>query len=153
MFLTIELCFHAKLNICMKMNLVLNNLQRLIYHKIQTTNQPIKWYHLFWKITNNINFFWNTLIFVRFFNIFFLFFCLKKWRCVWILNNFLNSQVGRVFANGPGNRGSHTDWVIWKTQKMVLDTALLNTQHYKICIKGKEEQSRERSSILHYTSV
>ena len=31
---------------------------------------------------------------------------------------------------------------------MVLDAALLNTQHYKVKIKGKVEQSRERSSIL-----
>ena len=31
------------------------------------------------------------------------------------------------------------DRVITKTQKMVLDTALLNTQHYKVQIKGKVE--------------
>ena len=31
---------------------------------------------------------------------------------------------------------------------MVLDSALLNTQHYKVRIKGKVEQSRERSSAL-----
>ena len=36
---------------------------------------------------------------------------------------------------------------------MVLDTALLNTQHYNLGIKGKVEQSRERSSTLSYTSV
>ena len=40
-----------------------------------------------------------------------------------------------------------------KTQKMVLDTSLLNTQHYKVRIKGKVEQSRERSSALPYTAV
>ena len=34
---------------------------------------------------------------------------------------------------------------------MVLDTSLLNTQQYKIRIKGKMEQSRERSSALPYT--
>ena len=56
---------------------------------------------------------------------------------------------GRVFANGPGDRGS--DQVIAKTQKMVLDTSLLNTQRYKICFKGKVEQSGERSSALPYT--
>ena len=33
--------------------------------------------------------------------------------------------------------------VIPKTLKMVLDTSLLNTQQYKVCIKGKVEQSRE----------
>ena len=40
-----------------------------------------------------------------------------------------------------------------KTQKMVLDAALLNTQHYKVWIKGKVERSGERSSALPYTSV
>ena len=50
-----------------------------------------------------------------------------------------------MFANGPDDLGSisrsgHT--------KMVLDTSLLNTQQYKIRIKGKMEQYRERSSAL-----
>ena len=31
-----------------------------------------------------------------------------------------------------------------KTQKMVLDASLLNTQHYKVWIKGKVEQSQEK---------
>ena len=39
------------------------------------------------------------------------------------------------------------------TLKMVLDTSLLNTQQYKVRIKGKVEQSRERSNALPYTSV
>ena len=49
----------------------------------------------------------------------------------------------RVFANGPGDLGSIPSRVIPKTQKMVLDASLLNTQHYKVRIKGKVEQSRE----------
>ena len=57
----------------------------------------------------------------------------------------------RVFANGPGDLGSILGRVIPKTQKMVLDTYLLNTQHYKVRIKDKVEQSRERSSALLYT--
>ena len=32
---------------------------------------------------------------------------------------------------------------------MVLDASLLNTQHYKLRIKGKVEKSRERSSTPH----
>ena len=56
--------------------------------------------------------------------------------------------VGRVFANGPGDQGSISGRVIPKTLKMVLDTFLLNTQHYKVRIKGKVEQSREWSSTL-----
>ena len=61
--------------------------------------------------------------------------------------------VGRVFANGPGYRGSVLGPVIPKTLKIVLDTSLLNIQHYKVCIKGKVEQSREKSRALRYTSV
>ena len=37
--------------------------------------------------------------------------------------------------------------------KMVLDTTLLNTQHYKVRFKGKVEQSWEWSSALPYTLV
>ena len=48
-----------------------------------------------------------------------------------------------MFANGPGDLGSIPGRVIPKTQKMVLDASLLNTQHYKVRIKGKVEQSRE----------
>ena len=43
----------------------------------------------------------------------------------------------KVFANGPGDRGSIPGRVIPKTQKMVLDAVVLNTQHYKERIKGK----------------
>ena len=59
----------------------------------------------------------------------------------------------RVFANRPGDLGSIPGRVIPKTQKMVLDASLLNTQHYRVRIKGKVEQSRERSSVLPYTLV
>ena len=47
------------------------------------------------------------------------------------------------FWRGPGDLGSIPGRVIPKTQKMVLDASLLNTQHYKVRIKGKVEQSRE----------
>ena len=59
----------------------------------------------------------------------------------------------RVFANGPGDLGSIPGWVIQKTQKMVLDPFLFNTQDYKVRIKSKVEQSRERSITLTYTLV
>ena len=65
----------------------------------------------------------------------------------------LIGSVGRVFVNGLGDLGSIPGHVIPKTLKMVLDTPLLNTQQYKVRIKGKVEQSRERSSALPYTSV
>ena len=61
--------------------------------------------------------------------------------------------MSRVFANGLGDWGSIPGRVIPKTQKMVLAATLLNSQHYKVQIKGEVEQSRERSSTLPYTSV
>ena len=39
MFMTIKLCTYAKLFINIKMDLALNNLQRLICHKTQTNEQ------------------------------------------------------------------------------------------------------------------
>ena len=46
------------------------------------------------------------------------------------------SLMNRVFANGPGRWVSIPGQVIPKTQKMVLDSSLLNTQHYKVRIKS-----------------
>ena len=74
---------------------------------------------------------------------------------LWIFITFI-PDIGlavRVFANGLGDLGSIPGRVIPKTQKMVLDASLLNTQHYKVQIKGKVEQSWERSSALPYTLV
>ena len=61
--------------------------------------------------------------------------------------------MSRVLANHPGDQDSIPDRVKAKTQKMVLGDALLNTQHYKVQINGKVDQSREWSSTLPYTSV
>ena len=57
----------------------------------------------------------------------------------------------RVFTNGPGDRSSIPGRVILKTQKMVLDAFLLNTQPYKVRIKGKVEaiQGKELRPPLH----
>ena len=74
-------------------------------------------------------------------------FFIKKKKMFWEL------WLGRVFANGPGDLGSIPGRVIPKTFKMVLDTSLINTQQYKVRIKGKVEQSRERSSTFPYTSM
>ena len=57
-----------------------------------------------------------------------------------VVIEYYNNIIHRVissFANGPGNLGSIPGWVIPKTQKMVLDASLLNTQHNKVRIKGK----------------
>ena len=58
-----------------------------------------------------------------------------------------------MFSNGPGDLGSIPGRVIPKTLKMVLDTSLFNTQLYKVRIKGKVEQSRERSSALGVVAI
>ena len=58
-----------------------------------------------------------------------------------------------VFAKGPGDLGSIPGHVLPKTLKMLRDTSLLNTQQYKVRIKGKVGQFRERSSAIPYTSV
>ena len=59
--------------------------------------------------------------------------------------------MGRMFNNGPGDWGLIPGQIILKTQKIVLDTALLNIQHYKVQIKGKVKQFKERSSTIPYT--
>ena len=64
---------------------------------------------------------------------------------IYKLNRFI-ALVGRVFTNGLEDQGSVSGRVIPKTLKMVLDTSLLNTQQYKVRIKGNVEQSRERCS-------
>ena len=53
--------------------------------------------------------------------------------------------------HGPGDQ-VQSQVVMLKTQKIVLDAALVSTHHYKVRIKGKVEQSREWSSTLPYTS-
>ena len=68
---------------------------------------------------------------------------------IWISYEYMNINI----ANGPGDLGSIPGRVIPKTLKMVLDTTLLNTQHYKVRFKGKVEQSWEWSSALPYTLV
>ena len=68
-----------------------------------------------------------------------------------ILKSMVVPDIGlmvKVFTNGPADLGSIPGRVIPKTQEMVLDATLLNTQHYKVGIKSKVEQSRERSSAF-----
>ena len=62
-----------------------------------------------------------------------------------------NRSIGltvRVFASGSRDRGSIPGRVIPKTQKILLGAGFLNTQHYKVWIKGKVKQPSERSSVL-----
>ena len=59
--------------------------------------------------------------------------------CTTIHINFIPGLMSRVFANGQGDRGSIPGRVIPKTQKMVLDAALISTQHYKVRIERKVE--------------
>ena len=85
----------------------------------------------------------NTIIFPVMPFCYLKFFFFLSWVEI-IVNHITDIGLGlRVFANGPGDLGSIPGRVIPKTQKMVLDASLLNTQHYKVRIKGKVEQSRE----------
>ena len=62
-------------------------------------------------------------------------------------------------SNADRSVGLERSQIVWDTVmqskhfKMVLDISLLNTQHYKVRIKDKVEQSKEKSSTLPYTSV
>ena len=62
-------------------------------------------------------------------------------------------QVGRVFANASGDWGSIPGQIIPKTQKKWYLIPLCLTQDFKVWIKGKVEQFREKSSTFHYSSV
>ena len=71
-------------------------------------------------------------------------------------STYLIPDIGmmvRVFANGQRVLDSIPGQVIPKTQKMILDASLLNTQYYKVRIKGKVEQPREKINALLYTLV
>ena len=72
---------------------------------------------------------------------------------IYIYHYRLIGLVGRVFTNSPRDMGSIPGRVIPKTLKMVFDTSLLNTQQYKVRIKYKEEQSKEKSCVFLYISV
>ena len=69
-------------------------------------------------------------------------------RC--LVDNRLIGLVGREFDNGPGDLRSIP---YQRLLKMVLDTSMLNSQQYKVRVKGKVEESRESSCALPYTSV
>ena len=72
----------------------------------------------------------------------------------WTLSDSKSPQVARTLLSIlVGDRGSVLGRVIPKNQKMVFDTSLLNTQHYKARIKIEVDQTRELSSALPYISV
>ena len=68
-------------------------------------------------------------------------------------SNWAIGLMSRVFANGPEDRGSIPGRVILKTQRMVLDAAWLNIQHYMERINGNVEQSKEWTCAHPYTYV
>ena len=60
-----------------------------------------------------------------------------EWRIP--IKNRAFGLTDKVFAYGSEERGSIPGRVIPMTQKMVLEAALLNTQHSEVQIKGKVE--------------
>ena len=65
---------------------------------------------------------------------------------IYIIHTHTHTRPVKMFVNGLGVWGSIPGGVIPKTQKKkekkkkALDASLLNTQHYKVWIKGKVEQ-------------
>ena len=108
----------------------------LVYHRYTNANIGSEWVitqlNIFPTLehTNSANNGWYHL--VHFFLLFSSDFHFTCWTSFFSnLYRFIG-PVGRVFANGLGDLGSIPVHVIPKTQKMVLDTALLNTrQHIK----------------------
>ena len=79
-----------------------------------------------------------------------LFFIFDKYLYI-IYRDRLIGLVGRVLANRPEDMRSIPSRVIPKTLKMVLGASLLNTQRYKVRIKGKSGaiQGKELRPPLH----
>ena len=105
-------------------------------------------YFLFNFIYLSVNWIIFYYLFINFIRIILFVFLLIFYYLFLLFYNWVSGLMSRLFANDPGDRGSIPGRVIPKTQKMVLNIALLNTQHYKVEIKGKVEQSREWSSAL-----
>ena len=59
--------------------------------------------------------------------------------------------MSRMFAYRSGDRGSIPGRVIPMTRKWYLMPPGLTLSNYKVCIKGKVEQTREWISALPYT--
>ena len=76
----------------------------------------------------------------------------KKYRAIVIRTRTHTHTYTYIFTSSLDGRGSIPGRIIPKTQKMLLDASLLNSQHYKEEIKGKVEQSMERNGILSYSS-
>ena len=90
---------------------------------------------------------WNDLIAFIFLVCIAVYLSLYVHMCVFLSRSIF--RVGREIANGPRDQGSIPGQVIPKNSK----NSFLNSLCYKVSIKGKLEQPRERSSTLPYTSV
>ena len=79
--------------------------------------------------------------------------------CVGVFMYICHESVGlpgigmmvRVFANARETWVQSQVKSYQRLKKWYLMPPCFNTQHYKVWIKGKVEQSRERSSTLPYT--
>ena len=68
--------------------------------------------------------------------------CLINFKNGWMTGIMIGIMV-RVFANGLEDLGSILGRVIPKTQKIMLDAVLLNTQYYNVRIKSKWSNPRK----------
>ena len=70
------------------------------------------------------------------------------------LHTHTHGIVLRVFASGPGDRGSIPDRVIPKTSKMVVDAFLINTQPDKIRSRVSGAiQAKKQCPLLYLNEV
>ena len=67
---------------------------------------------------------------------------------LFLILSFSSLSFVYFLSIGPGDRGLIPGRVIPKNQKIVLDAALLSTQHYKVRTKSKVKQSWKLSSAL-----
>ena len=74
---------------------------------------------------------------LKIFTLYWLFLLLSKW--YYYINSENSNNLKHLFDNSQADQGSIPGRVIPKTQRMILDAILVNTQHYKVWIKDKVE--------------
>ena len=108
---------------------LLNHTQRVTQCQFLNGVKQVWFQNVFWGYV-------RVFIFTPYFSIFFK----RNTIDWWNVRLMLHLTITFYMKNGSGDLGSIPGRVIPKTQKMVLDASLLNTQHYKVQIKGKVEQ-------------
>ena len=75
-----------------------------------------------------------------------MFVCVCIYIYIYVYIGLVDKVLVREYGFNP--QSSHTKYL-----KILLHATLLYTQHYKVRVKGKVEQSSERNCVFLYTSV